>query len=58
MSVLGLLTMGVNLFLGANFFRDHASGGQLPFSSAPNALEEVRTLLKLLLGVYGSVASL
>lgn len=55
-SVFGLLFLALNAVLMVLFFRDNSPFSKVPFSSSVNCTEELRTITKMLLGLYGSFA--
>jgi hypothetical protein len=55
-SALGLLFMGANLVLANLFFRDNSPFSKIPISSSVHCYDELRTGMKIMLGVYGSIA--
>ena len=55
-SIAGGLFLATNMVLYTLFFRDNSPFSKLPFASSVNFQEEFRVILKVFLGIYGSIS--
>lgn len=57
LSIIGFALTFVNLILYIFFLRDNSPFSKLPFSCSVNNQQELRSVFKLFLGIYGSMAA-